>query len=711
MPKPPKIAAGPAGPSSAPTWVLIVGSLFGGATLLFLMVLAFISVLSDITIPCAATFTISLIFGLCLGLASAFLGGYANAKGEISIPVSQLNQPIVVGLGGGILFLVIGSLLSHHLIEKTACAQEQAGIFKGEIENIPGKLTVQATDPTFFYIDENHFGKKRCESITVTNKEGEQQNDVKCDPYRYKFAIDKRLDEDISINFINDKSEIVCAIRIRHGSEPPRASGEDPIPEIKGKIDYNANRHIKFEMHNITDLGRYAADGQIPCYTFEVGGITHVYHVKKNRSRISAPWIGIKDKKVYLRKIESVSSRERTNIFASLVGKNTRINRNIEGRSKLTYDNEERSRIFRTQYAEKDKGNFEDDLKTLFSKDPVIASLGKQFFVMNFKKYESNIWPLINKNQTNDNLAILINLVNLALQLDQRGNSQEDNSSGNIPREQMKFIVRQTVMSDSVNVRDQARKFIRSHPSDAIALEFENVTTFVPTEENANCTQEMLFKCRRAAYASLAFYYNRMVKIILDGKSKLSKEKIAFAEEEFRKSKRYWPFLADSASIDKILPIYGFAIIWDWGDSLGIIPEEVSDKYRTIDLMKDIVREASNSDSFYPYPHHIYSAFAASKNDDPSLFSKLLIKTKYGSIPKDFPENREFEIKHNKSDQSVLFHSVPNFERNENSDSDYATFHFTKPIRVLVLSEFNEWKFVKFRGQEDSFEFGWINIL
>src|SRR5262245_46736129 len=121
-----------------PTWALVAGCAFGAATLLFLMGLALLNIVGQYAIPCGNSFLLTLIFGLCLGLASAFLGGYAKVTGNIQVPWLG-NQPLAVAAAGGILFLVIGLIGSHFAI-KESCVDRQSSLLRGHVAAIPANI-------------------------------------------------------------------------------------------------------------------------------------------------------------------------------------------------------------------------------------------------------------------------------------------------------------------------------------------------------------------------------------------------------------------------------------------------------------------------------------------------------------------------------------------------------------------------------------------
>jgi hypothetical protein len=105
------------------TWVLVTGLVIGAITLLFLMSFPLVTLLTGKRIECGDTWWITLIFGLALGLASAFLGGYATVTGNISLPFLG-GQPLATAAAGGIVFVAIGAGVAY-LVTSHGCIDPQ----------------------------------------------------------------------------------------------------------------------------------------------------------------------------------------------------------------------------------------------------------------------------------------------------------------------------------------------------------------------------------------------------------------------------------------------------------------------------------------------------------------------------------------------------------------------------------------------------------
>ena len=86
-------------------WVIIVGAVLGGLTLLFFMALVLLSVF-DKQVPCESRFLIVLVLAFGAALASSFLGGSAAVRGKIPIPLAK-NHPLEFSAAGGIAVLLL----------------------------------------------------------------------------------------------------------------------------------------------------------------------------------------------------------------------------------------------------------------------------------------------------------------------------------------------------------------------------------------------------------------------------------------------------------------------------------------------------------------------------------------------------------------------------------------------------------------------------
>lgn len=106
-----------------PTWALVAGLIVGVLTLLFLMAFPVITLLTGKRVECGDIWSVILAFALGLGLASAFLGGYAAVSGDVHLPFAG-GQPIATAAVGGLVFVCIGAGIAY-LVSSNSCVDPE----------------------------------------------------------------------------------------------------------------------------------------------------------------------------------------------------------------------------------------------------------------------------------------------------------------------------------------------------------------------------------------------------------------------------------------------------------------------------------------------------------------------------------------------------------------------------------------------------------
>jgi len=99
-----------------PTWVLIIGAIFGLLTLIFLMALVFMAVLGK-EVPCNSRFLVAIVLSFGASLSTAFLGGTAAARGNIPLPFAK-THPVQFSVTGGIAVLILIMLICNYTFIK-----------------------------------------------------------------------------------------------------------------------------------------------------------------------------------------------------------------------------------------------------------------------------------------------------------------------------------------------------------------------------------------------------------------------------------------------------------------------------------------------------------------------------------------------------------------------------------------------------------------
>ena len=686
--------AGPA--KAAPRWALIAGFGIGASTLIFLMGLVGLSI-AGYPIPCGNTFPIMLLFGLCLGLSSAFLGGYAAATGDIKLPVLGDN-PISTAVGGGILFLIIGVAISWLVITNNCDvpAEERSSLIRGKIVNIPGDIEVRPESDEFFYNDRNSLNI-RCKNKVRKLPDGGTEETQKCDgKYDIVFAVDTRdsQHDEATISFVKRGSELekkVCQIRLLVGDPSPE-TGERAHPAMDGIIDYdNQYWHVKFHMVYATSP-RVAETSNLLCFkvSFPGSGMpTQPYSVRVTPEGAEAYPLGIRG-----RSVTFVGPAEAASANKAIHGAMARFMGSL-GTPKSPTRVAKDGPVMPTLRL--------DPVADLENDNPVIREAARRALIRGFSHYKENIWENLTDSASPIKQAALINVVTSALRPATFSYRDLSAELRDVPPEKLKLIVNLAITSESAHVRAEARRFMRTFPYDSVESEFQ--IAFGVLVVPSGCLVENLQKCHQGAFAGNYLYYNRLANIMLHGRNNITPEDFSSAGFEFEKVSKLRPSLSPAAQIDFISPLFAFNQIVLWGEFWGekqptLVPDAFKGHYSSAKFSSEIVNLAANSDDYYPYPFHIYSALAAIKNKA-SYFEDVLKATGYGSKVINYPPGpgSDVELKAN-----INVYSGPDVKQ-------YSHDKVRQVRKAKVLSQFGDWYFYKIISESGPADFGWVKGL
>jgi hypothetical protein len=131
--------------ASAPTWVNVLGAIFGGTTLLAFFVFAFVSG-KDPAFACNAFTMLAAAFAFGAALAASFIGGAAAING--SLGSAARNNAILFSAGGGIAVLFIAFWAFHYfkddrcpLLSDIEKYKQQEKVDKGSINSLTVSLS------------------------------------------------------------------------------------------------------------------------------------------------------------------------------------------------------------------------------------------------------------------------------------------------------------------------------------------------------------------------------------------------------------------------------------------------------------------------------------------------------------------------------------------------------------------------------------------
>jgi hypothetical protein len=100
------------GDVKVPGWFPVVGSFFGGLTLLFFMALVIVEMFGH-PVPPTGRFLVVSVLAFGAALSGSFLGGNAAARGQIPIPFVK-DHPIAFTATGGIAIFIIFFLIGYY---------------------------------------------------------------------------------------------------------------------------------------------------------------------------------------------------------------------------------------------------------------------------------------------------------------------------------------------------------------------------------------------------------------------------------------------------------------------------------------------------------------------------------------------------------------------------------------------------------------------
>ncbi len=109
---------GPGVAVASSPWVMVVGCVFLGLAILFLMGLAVMAVAGR-EVPPTSRPLILIIVSLSLGAAFGFLGTYGTLSGNIPLPFAS-SHPLDFTIGGGAAVALITWLIGHQLYVRSA---------------------------------------------------------------------------------------------------------------------------------------------------------------------------------------------------------------------------------------------------------------------------------------------------------------------------------------------------------------------------------------------------------------------------------------------------------------------------------------------------------------------------------------------------------------------------------------------------------------
>lgn len=675
-------------------WIVIVGCAAAFIGLFFLMAVYLFTVFGK-RIDCGDAFIISLIFGLCLGMSSAFLGGYGAITGNISLPLLG-NQPLVVALTGGLAFLGIGCGIGY-LITKGECSDPPRTLtqfFRGEIKDIPIGFDLVPEGKGYFYTSRERYDCQNAEAK-------DDGTPIEC--YKQDFLFDSNTpDLDVKLALYDkraDHSGQPSFLVVDRGTPLPE---QGQITEVWGPIDMTQSVQVTLEPQLETSEPDPLSAKKPSLNGFELSTADKrdIYNLPiKNAPKTYRFGVDLEGQKLVLVKLQDSSS-------AQSVPKSIAAGP-VHGYEPSRLSPPDNAPAIASAPAATTTSLL---LSALKSDDATTRTTARQILLGQFDLYKDIIWQAI--SSTDDKLvAQLISLINAHYKAAEPASNTlgdaVDLVVSTMPAEGMKKVVSLAITSDDSDVREQARQFLRSFPADQVTADFVETTKNIipdpatPATDGGTpspCKPEDTFLCRRAAYAGIYLYYDRIALRILQGDH--TSADVLYSRENFEAARRLEPYLTDSAKIDIVAPYFGFSYILYFAERNHNVPKEVSATYNSSDLWKKILEIASANDEYYAFPHHIYlplAGLSATPTASDPPFLKLLKDTNTGSKVTDYKSGPSRDL----TGMDRVFTGP--------SEQNYSAQQLKGAASGTVLSRFGDWEFLRIRDNKNStIGFGWM---
>lgn len=676
--------------STDPAWVRRFGSWIGLLTLIFLMVL----VLRSQDIDCSKSGIITLIFCLGVGLSSAFIGGYARATGTFDW--SGIGA-IPFALTGGLAAMAIAGVAANYGTtrdcvkrEKVVANPDLLGLI---IRGIPEGFKIDPVNRKPSFVEES---SRRTDFGGDCGTSKEDGSKINCQMYDYAAVLsftDSDKDE-IIINIVNN-AKIFCQLNLRYGRRPTFDKVKERV-SLLDKIGFSEKFALQFTL--VREREDKPPGAKVSCFKIEIGGISKLLPniVGKNGNGLAIP-MGIEDAALY-------SVNDGDPAWESLYSTQTHMDRRTSLSTLISNLARELRALLKVLTASAQSKDSVDDLTVsapstnplegIRSADPANRVAARRTLIENFSSFQDQIWNiLIDPNETDDTRAALIGVLVAANKPAIPTFRQLNTAIFGISDDRAAILTALAIESDSVQVREEARKFIRSFPYDNVQAAFE---------QKAVSTNPCDFKCKRTAFAAIYLYYSRIANIILKGREKLTPDDLVKASDAYKNALAYRDRLATSAQIDFIAPTYGFAHVLAWGEIDNRVPRSVKAQFTTKVLFNNIIEIGLRSEDYYSFPHHIYAALAGAKSNDPEKFLEVLRVTGSGGKTTEAPASIIEVLSPEAIGQNALqVFSGPGTQ-------GYKEQTLTLPTAGRLLSSFGNWEFRRFGTTESSFEFGWI---
>lgn len=221
----------PIGP--APTWVHVLGAVFGGITLVGLFVLAFFAS-KDPKFICNSFSLLAAVFALGAALSAGFIGGAAAITGNFGSTAK--NNALAYSAGGGVAVLILAFWgfsyfkgddcdLQHIITSKS----NEIGTLQDEMDKLEKKIRILKGGPITIVVKSRHPGRLKQVLIQYNSKKNRGPRNAERQGNVFKIERADLFEDDPGIFISYDTSMLPAELE---GRPPPPISIQRLDPQV-----------------------------------------------------------------------------------------------------------------------------------------------------------------------------------------------------------------------------------------------------------------------------------------------------------------------------------------------------------------------------------------------------------------------------------------------------------------------------------------------
>ncbi|MEM7241238.1 MAG: hypothetical protein AAF429_03535 [Pseudomonadota bacterium] len=502
-------------------WMKVVGVIFATIILVFFLVLGGYAAISpgSVVFDCVTFSFLAVAFAIGGAASASFLGGGAAIDGDLG--VSAKSKPLRISLYGGVAVLII-VFVAFFALKPADCSQNNdSAHWKIEFENVPKGYRASAGNE--FWVRHQLMAVGNASRMTVRIDDSKvdkgriviaQNDSVICTLFLSVLDDMASDDEHYHYHTIDPQTPFKVSVHIdtkRVEQKLPQDCFKRASVVVPETVEFGFNTSLlRFEKPRLPTL----EDGE---QFIENGSLTIPLKNKSENEKILANWVN--------------------KMFASVA------------------------------YAQDLPVPYEDLVLDLSSSNPDLRIDSRRFLAANLSDYIANVrFDLVSIENEEDAefLTSLLHGLNEGIRLE---NPELKPASGrdlsvSLPFLETNELARIIELSGHENpsVRKQARRFIQTFPIDDIEMQIGQLVA------------ENEIECRSAndgwlAYASVFYYYNRIIQEGLNGQIDLQRVDYWDAKTD-QVQQAVKNCISESHNVDAALLDYGRATAYNW--AIGI---------------------------------------------------------------------------------------------------------------------------------------------